>query len=270
VRDGWIVEAEGALERRVLEVASVPVTMAGTAQFQVSNVLAAVAACRAQEVAVERIAASLAGFRSAEHNPGRSNLFRVASGGYVMLDYGHNSDAFAAICRMAAKWEGRRVTGIITVPGDRDDSLIEESGRIAARGFHRLIIREDEDKRGRECGEVARILCEAAAREAPERECRIVLNESEALRGELQRLEDGDVVVMFYDKLDLPLRVLDDFGARPAMMMEGLGTQAAEASAVQPPAATLEESVPRAPGNSRAGRRPEDAVTGGLQRHAWS
>ena len=149
VRDGWVFEAEGAAERRVLEVASVPATMAGAAEFQVSNVLAAVAACRALGVAVEQLAASLAEFRSAVHNPGRGNLFRVASGGYVMLDYGHNADAFAAVCRMAARWKGRRVTGIIGVPGDRDDALIEEAGRIAARGFHRLVIKEDEDTRGR-------------------------------------------------------------------------------------------------------------------------
>jgi cyanophycin synthetase len=271
VRDGWVIEAEGAAERRVLEVASVPATMAGTAKFQVSNVLASVAACRTQGVAVEQIAASLGKFRSAEHNPGRSNLFRVASGGYVMLDYGHNPDAFAAICQMASQWDGRRVTGIITVPGDRDDSLIKESGRIAARGFHRLIIREDEDKRGRECGEVARLLCEAAASEAPERECRIVLDESEALRDELRQLKDGDVVVMFYDKLEPLLRVLDSFNARPATTIEGLETRAKSmpTATAQATAKTRKEKAPHAPGHRRNDQRPEGTGTGGLQRHAW-
>ncbi|HSK64067.1 MAG TPA: hypothetical protein VK893_09505 [Pyrinomonadaceae bacterium] len=56
---------------------------------------------------------------------------------------------------MASKWEDRRVTGVIGVPGDRDDTLIEHAGRVAARGFHRLIIREDRDPRGRERGAVA-------------------------------------------------------------------------------------------------------------------
>ncbi|HEY0174219.1 MAG TPA: cyanophycin synthetase [Pyrinomonadaceae bacterium] len=270
VRDGWVVEAEGPAQRRVLEVGSVPATMAGTAEYQVSNVLAAVAACRAQGVAVEQLAASLAGFRSAEHNPGRSNLFRIASGGYVMLDYGHNADAFAAICRMAAQWEGRRVTGIIGVPGDRDDALIEEAGRIAARGFHRLVIKEDEDARGRERGEVARLLCEAARREAPERECRIVLDDTEALSQELRQLRGGDVVVMFYDKLEPLLRVLEGFGARAATTIEGLETQAkgATASSGRPSAAPREETHALSPGNTRFGRRPEDAA-GDLRRHAW-
>ena len=271
VRDGWVVEAEGAAEQRVLEVASVPATMAGTAEFQVSNVLAAVAACRAHGVAAEQLAASLAEFRSAEHNPGRSNLYRVASGGYVMLDYGHNADAFAAICRMTAQWKGRRVTGIIGVPGDRADALIEEAGRIAARGFHRLVIKEDEDARGRERGAVARLLCEAAAKEAPERECRIVLDDTEALSQELRQLHGDDVVVMFYDKLEPLLRVLESFGARAATTIEGLETQAkvtAAVSATQASADTREDAPPRSPGGKRFGRRPKDDA-GDLRRHAW-
>jgi cyanophycin synthetase len=270
VSDGWVVEAEGPARRRVLEVASVPATMWGTAEYQVSNVLAAVAACRAQGVAVEQLAASLAEFHSAEHNPGRGNLFRIASGGYVMLDYGHNADAFAAVCRMAAKWEGRRVTGIIGVPGDRDDAIIEEAGRIAARGFHRLVIKEDEDTRGRERGEVARLLCEAANREAPGRECRIVLDDTEALSQELRQLRGGDVVVMFYDKLEPLLRVLEGFGARAATTIEGLGTQAkgAEASVTRASAAPREETPARSTGKTRLGHRPEEAA-GDLRRHVW-
>jgi cyanophycin synthetase len=244
--------------------------MGGTAEYQVSNVLAAVAACRAQGVAVEQLAASLAEFRSAEHNPGRGNLFRVASGGYVMLDYGHNADAFAAVCRMAARWEGRRVTGIIGVPGDRDDTIIEEAGRIAARGFHRLVIKEDEDARGRERGEVARLLCEAANREAPGRECRIVLDDTEALSQELRQLRGGDVVVMFYDKLEPLLRVLKGFGARAATTIEGLETQAkgAAASVTRASAAQREETPTRSTGNTHLGRRPEEDA-GDLRRRVW-
>jgi hypothetical protein len=31
--------------------------------------------------------------------------------GHLKVDYGHNPDAFSAICRMAARWEDRRVKG---------------------------------------------------------------------------------------------------------------------------------------------------------------
>ncbi|HEY9402129.1 MAG TPA: cyanophycin synthetase [Pyrinomonadaceae bacterium] len=215
VRDGRIIEAAGHDEYEVVSVADIPVTMGGTARFQVSNVLAAVAACRAHGMTRENIAAALKTFSNAEHNPGRANLYRVGAG-YVMVDYGHNPDAFDAVSRMAALWQGRRVTAILGVPGDRDDRLIEESGRIAARGFQRIIIKEDKDLRGRRKGEVAGLLCRTVNAESPERECLTVLDEIEAFSNELREMREGDVVVVFYDKLEPVLEVLARHGAVPA------------------------------------------------------
>jgi hypothetical protein len=163
------------------------------------------------------------------------------------------------------------VTGIIGVPGDRDDKIIAEAGRIAALGFQRLVIKEDADTRGRKPGEVARLLCEAAASAAPERECLIVLDDTEALLQELRKLRSGDVVVMFYDRLEPLLRVLEGFGARPATAIEGLETmaRAMAAPAAQRSAAPGEEKTRRAPGGRRSDRSPERTGGGSVQRHAW-
>jgi cyanophycin synthetase len=213
LRDGLIIEVDGHVELPVLHVADIPCTMSGTAEFQISNLLAAIAACRAYGVTAEHLKASLQGFNS-DYNPGRANLYRV-NGGYVMVDYGHNPDAFAAICRMAARWTDRRVTGIIGVPGDRDDSIIEQAGRVAGRGFHSVIIKEDNDLRGREKGKVARLLCQAVNDESPDTECRIVLDEVEALRSEIEAMHDGQVIVVFYDQLEPVMNVLESVGAMP-------------------------------------------------------
>jgi cyanophycin synthetase len=187
LKDGWIVEATGNVAHLFIRVSDIPLTMGGAAEFQVANVLAASAAARAYGLSREQVAASMKSFASDEDNPGRANLYEV-NGGYVMVDYGHNPDAFAAVCRMAARWEGRRVTGIIGVPGDRDDSVIEQAGRVAARGFRRVIIKEDEDLRGREKGEVARLLCEAVNDESPDTECQIVRGRGDAGRSGRRRL----------------------------------------------------------------------------------
>src|SRR5215207_6197063 len=219
-RDGVIFEAGGGAEHAVVEAAAIPATMNGTADFQVANAMAAVAAARALGLSREEVGASIARFRSDAENPGRANLYRVGDG-YVMVDYGHNPEAFDAVCRMAARWDGRRVTGIIGVPGDRDDSVVEAAGRVAARGFHRVIVKEDKDLRGREPGEVARLLCAAVGDEWPGTECRIVLDEIEALRGELRGMEDGQVVVIFYDQLEPVLGVLEEHGALPVEAIEG-------------------------------------------------
>jgi cyanophycin synthetase len=137
-----------------------------------------------------------------------------------MVDYGHNPEAFDAVCRMAARWEGRRVTGIIGVPGDRDDSVVERAGRVAARGFHRVIIKEDKDLRGRAPGEVAKLLCAAVGDEWPGTECRVVLDEIEALRSEVEGMAEGQVVVIFYDQLEPVRRVLEEHGALPVGAVE--------------------------------------------------
>jgi cyanophycin synthetase len=218
-RDGKIFETEGGAEHAVVEAAVIPATMGGAADFQIANAMAAIAAARACGLTREEVGASIARFRSDEENPGRANLYRVGPG-YVMVDYGHNPEAFMAVCRMAAKWEGRRVTGIIGVPGDRDDSVVERAGRVAARGFHRVILKEDKDLRGREAGEVAKLLCAVVGEEWPGTECHIVLDEIEALREELQSLDDGQVVVLFYDKLEPVLEVLEEYGAVPVNGME--------------------------------------------------
>ncbi|MDQ3907140.1 MAG: cyanophycin synthetase [Acidobacteriota bacterium] len=226
LRDGWIVEAGGNAETPVVEAAAIPATMNGSAEFQIANAMAAVAAARAVGLSREACASGLLSFRSEASNPGRANLFRVG-GGYVMLDYGHNPEAFDAVCRMAAKWEGRRVTGIIGVPGDRDNSVVEQAGRVAARGFHRVIIKEDKDLRGREPGEVARLLCEAVNDESPTTECQRVLDEVEALRSELRSIQDGRIVVCFYDRLAPVLAALQEFHATPVASLGEPGADGA-------------------------------------------
>jgi len=129
------------------------------------------------------------------------NLYRV-SAGYVLLDYGHNPAAVESVCRLAKQWRGYNVTGVLSAPGDRCDELIEEVGRIAARGFDRVVIKEDTDRRGRAAGEVAQLLLRAVKDEAPERDCLVVLNEREAVESEIQRIRDGEVVVIFYDQIE--------------------------------------------------------------------
>jgi cyanophycin synthetase len=224
VQDGWLVEATKNESYRIIEVAAVPATMGGLAEFQVANLLAAVAACRANNVPRYAISKSLKGFSNYTNNPGRVNLYKL-NGGHVMVDYGHNPNAFEAICQMASNWDNRRVTGVIGVPGDRDNSVIEHAGRIAARGFHRLIIREDHDLRGRDPGAVAQLLCDAALDEAPQTDCHIMLDESEALHHAVKTMQHGEVIVVFYEKLEPLRQVLEKYAAQPVQSLNAVNNE---------------------------------------------
>ena len=52
--------------------------------------------------------------------------------------------------------------------------------------------------------------------EAPGRDCRVILDEIAAMRAAIEEIEPGDVVVIFYEKLDPALSLLKQFDAKPA------------------------------------------------------
>ena len=219
--DGWLVEGKGGKETRLVREADIPATFGGTARFQVANALAAAAAARALGVPAAAVRRGLAAFGTApDDNPGRMNLFEVG-GGHVLLDYGHNPAALDAVAALVRRAD-RRVTAVIAAPGDRPDELIRECGRAAARGFDRLVIKEDADLRGRATGEVAALLLAGAKEEDPEGECVVLRDEREAVRTALREMGEGELVVVFYDDPDAVKEVLAEFGAVPAAGLPGL------------------------------------------------
>jgi cyanophycin synthetase len=220
-RHGWMVERSGAAETRVVEIAGIPAALGGAAQYQLANAMAAAAACRAHGLSLEQVALALQTFGAHEHNSGRGNLYQVG-GGYALLDYGHNPAALEAVGRMGARWVGRRLTALIGLPGDRADSVIEEAARVAAMAFDRIIVRDDDDLRGRRKGEVPRLFCEAIGRVSPIRECRTISDETAAVEAALDTMEPSEVVIIFYEDLEAVRRVLIGRGATPAARVEAL------------------------------------------------
>jgi cyanophycin synthetase len=214
--DGYLVESTPHTLHRLVREAAVPCTFGGAARFQVANALAAAAAGRAVGLTPAQVAKALTAFGGGGHNPGRMNLFRVGRG-HCLIDYGHNPGAFEAVAALTGRWRDRRVTAVVAVPGDRTDELIRECGRVVGGAFDRVILKEDGDRRGRRPGEVARLLCEAAAEVAPGVECSTVLDECEAVRAALDAMADGEVVVVFYDSHDAVMDVLRGYGAEPAV-----------------------------------------------------
>jgi cyanophycin synthetase len=197
-RDGWIVERSGDEEHALIALASLPVLQGGVSAFQIPNLLAAVAAVRALGLGRDRVVDAL-GRVPAAALAGRGSLYAL-HGGYVLLDYGHNAAAFEAVGRSLAAFPDHRRTALIGLPGDRADWVIEQAGRVAARVFDRLIVRDDADRRGRAEGEVATLLCRAAATATPARPCRVVPHAAEALDAALAEARPGEIVVVFWDE----------------------------------------------------------------------
>lgn len=215
VKGRSIVEASGENSIEIVRIENIPVTIGGTAEFQIQNAMAASAVCRALKMSPEKIAHALGTFRSDAHNAGRNNFYRVGKG-YALIDYGHNPQAFEAICRMTARWTDKRTVGIVSVPGDRSDDLIKKAGRIAVAGFDRVIIKGDHNLRGRERGEIAEMLEQIAAEIGKRSDCEVVLNAEDAFEREIANIKENEVVVFFYEKLEPVLKTLQKHNAVPA------------------------------------------------------
>ncbi|HEU4699222.1 MAG TPA: cyanophycin synthetase, partial [Gemmatimonadales bacterium] len=205
LEDGGIatlIEGEEYVIRRgrlcipVARVADVPLTLGGAAEFQHGNVLAAIAAAYVQGMRYEEIRAGLLSFfPSPALTPGRLNLVPVRRG-RVLVDYAHNAAAIAGLMELVARIDAARRIGVLAAPGDRRDEDIRAIGRLSA-GFDHVIIKEDDDRRGRGPGEVPTLLREGllAAGYPPER-IELVLAEADAVRRGLDRLDEHDLLVV--------------------------------------------------------------------------
>ncbi|MCL6548162.1 MAG: cyanophycin synthetase [Alicyclobacillus sp.] len=216
VSRGWLMEGRGNLTWEVVPVSEIPLTMRGTAEFQVENCLAALSALRALGLTRQQIAAAFTTFTPSRHNVGRLMLYELPGDRRVVLDYGHNPDGFAKMGRWLARLPHRRLIGVVGMPGDRADHVIREGADALAPVFDGFVIKEDADLRGRAPGEVARLMAEQIRLRCPEKPCMVVLPEREALQHALSAMEPGDVVVAFYEKLAPLEQLIRSLGGVPA------------------------------------------------------
>lgn len=197
-RQALALYADG--RRQVLmPIEELPSALNGLARFNVENALAAGLIAHAHGVPLRTIRLALANFTSSyEQNPGRLNVYDE-HGFRIIMDYAHNPAALNAIVATVSALSPRynRRLATISTPGDRRDEDIRQMGRIAGRGFDRVIFRERPDTRGRSAGEVIALLA-AGARESgmSESDFECVGPEEEATALCLSSARPGDLVVL--------------------------------------------------------------------------
>ena len=200
--EGRIVFARGFKETHLLGVQDIPATYGGLIPFQVQNAMTAAAACWGAGVPLNSIRQGLRTFQADEHSaPGRFNIFEVGAA-RVIIDYGHNPHAFRAMQGAVEAMRPRRSIGVIAAPGDRRDEDARELAVIAGETFDWVIVREDDDTRGRARGEVAALMADTLAEICPSTPVSIVEDELESVDQALEMARDGDLVVIFADQID--------------------------------------------------------------------
>ena len=201
VRDGRLqLHVDGVLHD-LGEVATMPVTLGGSARYNIANAAAAALAACAMDVAVDRIAAVLARFGAqAGDNPGRLQRWQYGDV-QVFLDYAHNPDGLRGLLQVAGRSRGAGRLGLVLgQAGNREDSDIRALAAVAA-GFQpdRVWLKDigGEYMRGRTSGEVANILRDELLRQGlPDSALVVCLEETLAARDTLSWARPGEVLVL--------------------------------------------------------------------------
>ncbi len=223
-----IVMREGRRSTQITSVHMVPATFEGRARMMIQNALAAAAAANAAGAHVHDIRQGLRSFHPSFHEaPGRLNLFEL-HGVKVIVDYAHNAHGLEAVgdfVERLAEPDGdepkicRRIA-VIATPGDRRDEDMQDLGKVAARFFDDVIVREDANPRGRRRGEIAAQVMEGVKSGQPTRveHAEIIVDEREAIDAALRRATAGDLVLLCVDK---PADTWRDLEARRAVPRNG-------------------------------------------------
>lgn len=208
--NGYLSIIEGKWTLRIEKAIKVPITMGGMAPFMIANALAGCLAAYVQGVDIELIRQGIRTFHpSVDRTPGRMNLFDIKDY-QVLIDYAHNPHGYEAVGGFVRNWEGTKI-GVIGAPGDRRDEDLILLGKIAADIFDRVIIKEDEDKRGRQLGEVADLIAKGIYQVNPNLPCEIILSEAEAIQTTLEKAETGYLVTIFPENVTKALDSIEQY-----------------------------------------------------------
>ncbi|MBW3586550.1 MAG: cyanophycin synthetase [Cyanobacteria bacterium 0813] len=213
--NGYLSILKGDWTLRIEQAVNVPLTMGGRAPFMIANALAACLAAFAQGVKIEDIRAALSSFQaSVGQTPGRMNLFNLGSY-HALLDYAHNPHSYKALGSFVLNWPGLRI-GVVGAPGDRRDEDFVTLGKLSAEMFDRIIVKEDIDRRGREPGVVAKLICQGIAEaisagtaKKSQVEYELILDETTAVNKALDEAPAGSLVVILPESVNKALSLME-------------------------------------------------------------
>jgi cyanophycin synthetase len=193
---------------RIEQAVNVPLTLAGRAPFMIANALAASLAAFAQGVRIEDIREALMTFQaSTEQTPGRMNLVNLGRY-HALVDYAHNAHSYEALGGFVKNWPGERI-GVVGGPGDRRNEDFVTLGKLSAQMFDRIIIKEDDDTRGRPRGEAASLITEGIVQVKPDARYETILDEVTAIQTALDAASLNGLVVILPESVTRAISLIN-------------------------------------------------------------
>lgn len=157
LRNNQIIIKYRNIETELISLDEIPLCMNGTAMMTLDSILGACATLFAHKIPSEKIIQYLKTFQPNKENlPGRLNLFNI-NNFKVLLDYAHNIVSFEGLNEFLRHYNCRKI-GVLDAAGDRSDEEIIALGKKAGEMFDITVVYEGYDLRGREIGEITKLL----------------------------------------------------------------------------------------------------------------
>ncbi len=209
--NGYISIFKNSYKIRIDRVADVPLTFGGRAKFNIENILAAALAGYVSHFDIDDIKRALRTFiPSPAKTPGRMNLFQFPNF-EVLVDYAHNVGGLKAIGGFMEDLEVTRKIGIVAGVGDRRTQDFYELGRVAGEIFDEVIIRLDNDLRGKSAEEITLPMMQGIEEVAPHIQVKVIPEEMRAIAHALENAEEGAFVAIFTEDVHESVRMVESF-----------------------------------------------------------
>lgn len=199
--NGYLLLRTGNHIIPIEEAKNIPLTFGGKAEFNIANALAASLAAYTNRIKLSTIREVLKNFvPSHETTPGRLNVFEFGDFN-VIVDYAHNPHAVKAIGKFINTFNAKTKVGIVTGVGDRRDEDIIALGEESAKVFDEIIIRHDDDMRGRTIEEVENLITKGIVNVNPDIPITYSLAECESVDYAIKHAVPGSVIVVLTDDI---------------------------------------------------------------------
>jgi cyanophycin synthetase len=201
VRAGHLVLQQPHAEHDLGAVAAMPLTVGGSATYNVANLSGAALAAAALGIPPASIAGVFGRFgASIADNFGRLMRFE-REGVRMLVDYAHNPEGLRGLLKVAEHVRGGRgrLGLLLGQAGNRQDAELEALAAVAAEFNPALIVVKENEAhlRGRAPGEVPRLIRAALLRAGiPQSALQLCMSELQAVRAALSWAQPGDVLAL--------------------------------------------------------------------------
>ncbi|MDB5230267.1 MAG: cyanophycin synthetase [Chitinophagaceae bacterium] len=204
----YLVIQRGSNILRIEKVENIPLSFKGKAKFNIYNLLAGALAGYLNGLTIDQLRSGMLSFQNgADSTPGRMNVFNLP-GRQVIVDYAHNSHGLKAVGEFINTLGKKRKIGIIAGVGDRRDEDIISYARLAAVYFDIIIIRHDEDLRGRTTEILSALLRKGIESAKRNIEVHEIASETKALQFAVDSYTGDDLIFHAADNIEKVLELM--------------------------------------------------------------